>query len=232
MKRLLPLLIVPAVALAPGTALAHGKHKTKVYKGTFTLVGADGDYVTGNFGKVQLVDNKRNDKLSVHVRRVAAKTTYTYKLQVGVCKEGAAGGTDVPGFTYKPLKTNRKGVGNSTARSKTFTAKRDVKYSVVVYAGGEVVLCAQLRTKDWPKSHGKSDKPKGKSDDKPKGKSDDAPGKADDKARGKSDDAPGQAEDKTRGKSEESHGKSDESHGKSDDAPGRNKDKGKPKRQR
>ena len=236
MKRLLPLLIVPAVALAPGTALAHGKQKTKVYKGTFTLVGADGDYVTGNFGKVQLVDNKRNDKLSVHVRRVAAKTTYTYKLQTGVCKEGAAGGTDVAGFTYKPLKTNRKGVGNSTARSKTFTAQRDVKYSVVVYGGGEVVLCAQLNTKAWKgkghdKPHGKGhDKPHGKGDDKSKGKSDDAPGKAEDKQRGKSDDAPGQAEDKQRGKSEDAPGQAeDKQRGKSDDAPGHNKDKDKGK---
>src|SRR4051794_4884815 len=172
MKRLLPLLVVPALALMPSTAL--GKSPAKVYKGTFTLVGADGDYVTGKFGKVQLVDNKRNDKLSVHVRRVAAKTTYTYKLQVGVCKEGAAGGTDVPGFTYKPLKTNRKGGGKSPARSKTFTAERDVTYSVVVSGGGEVVLCAQLRTKDWPKSQGKHEKPHGKHE-KPHGKSQDKP---------------------------------------------------------
>jgi hypothetical protein len=219
MKRLLPLLIVPAVALIPSTALAQGKHKTKVYTGTFTLVGGDGDYVTGNFGKVHLVDNKRNDKLSVHVRRVAAKTTYTYKLVTGVCKEGAAGGTEVAGFKYKPLKTNRKGVGNSTARSKTFTAERDVKYSVAVYAGGDVVLCAQLRTKDWPKA-----KAKGKGGDKSKGKSDNAPGQADDKTRGKSDDAPGQADDKTRGKSEDAPGRAeDKTRGKSEDAPGRSK---------
>jgi hypothetical protein len=224
MKRLLPLLIVPAVALAPGTALAHGKHKTKVYKGTFTLVGADGDYVTGNFGKVQLVDNKRNDKLSVHIRRVAAKTTYTYKLVAGVCKEGAAGGTEVPGFKYKPLRTNRKGDGNSTARSKTFTAKRDVKYSVVVSGGGQVVLCAQLRTKDWPKPHHKPGhgKPKpphhepGHGKPKPPHAKPEPPhAKPDDKQHGKSDDAPGHAEDKQRGKS--------------DDAPGHNKDKGKPR---
>ena len=192
------------MALAPGTALAHGKHQTKVYKGTFTLVGADGDYVTGNFGKAQLVDNKRNDKLSVHVRRVAAKTTYTYKLSQGVCREGAAGGADVAGFKYKPLKTNRKGVGNSTARSRTFTAKRDVKYSVVVYAGGDVVLCAQLRTKYW---HGKPkhDKPKPRqaaSSDKPHGQ-------ARTSRNGKSDDAPGQADDKPRGKSDESRSEQD-----------------------
>jgi len=216
MKRLIPLLIVPALVLAPGTAFGHGKSKTKVYKGTFKLVGADGDYVTGNFGKAQLVDNKRNDKLSVHIRRVAAKTTYTYKLQEGVCKEGAAGGTDVAGFKYKPLRTNRKGVGNSTARSKTFSAKKGVSYSVVVYGGGEVVLCAQLRTKYWHgKSHGKADKPHGKAD-KPHGKADKPHGKAD-KPHGKSEDAPGQAEDKQRGKSEDAPGHSgDKPHGKKD----------------
>ncbi|WP_157591941.1 hypothetical protein [Solirubrobacter soli] len=237
MRRLLPLLVVPAVALVPSTALAHGKSKTKVYKGTFTLVGADGDYVTGNFGKVQLVDNKRNDKLSVHVRRVAAKTTYTYKLVAGVCKQGAAGGAEVPGFKYKPLKTNRKGVGNSTARSRTFTAKRGVTYSVTVSAGGEVVLCAQLRTKDWPKEHGKKDKPHGKSD-KPHGKSEDkSKGKKDDDQgedkgnQGKRDDAPGHAEDKQRGKSEDAPGQADDKQrGKSDDAPGHDKDKGKPRK--
>jgi hypothetical protein len=219
MKRLIALLTVSAVALVPGTALGHSR--AKVYKGTFSLVGADGDYVTGKFGKVQLVDNKRNDKLSVHVRRVAAKTTYTYRLQVGTCKEGAPAGTDVDGWTYKPLKTNRKGVGNSKARSKTFSAEKRVKYKVVVYAADQVVLCAQLRTKWWKgKSDGKAkDKSHGKSDDKSKGKSDDAPGQAEDKTRGKSEDARGQAEDKTRGKS-------DESHGKSDDAPrGKGRDK-------
>src|SRR3954454_8363881 len=175
MKRLIALAIVPVMALLPSPAFGHSR--AKVYKGTFALVGADGDYVTGNFGKVQLVDNRRNDKLSVHIRRVAAKTTYTYKLQEGLCKAGAAGGTDVTGFKYKPLKTNRKGVGNSTARSKTFSAERGVTYSVVVYGGGEVVLCAQLRTKDWPKSHGKP----GKSEHKQRGKSEHAPGHAEDK---------------------------------------------------
>ena len=92
-----------------------------------------------------------------------------------VCKEGAAGGTDVAGFKYKPLKTNRKGVGNSTARSKTFSAKRGVKYSVVVYAPvARSSLCAQLRTKYW---HGKP-KPKSHEQARQAGKSDDKPGKA------------------------------------------------------
>ncbi len=157
MKRLIAVLILAAVALVPASASA--KSKTKVYRGTFTLVGGDGDYVTGNFGKAQLVDGKRNDKLSVHVRRLAKRTTYTYRLQQGSCKEGAPGGTDVAGWKYRTLKTNRKGVGNSTARSRTFTARRDAKYFVGVYsATGEIVACAQLRTKG-KKPHGKPHKP-------------------------------------------------------------------------
>jgi len=215
MKRLIALLVLAAVAAVPASASA--KSKTKVYKGTFSLVGADGDYVTGKFGKVQLVDGKRNDKLSVHVRRLAARTTYVYRLQEGTCAEGAPGGTDVPGWSYRRLKTSRSGVGNSKARSRTFTARSSATYSVVVYAGDEVALCAQLRTKsaksDKAKAKGKSDKPaktetRGKSNDAPgqaedktRGKSDAAPGHAEDRIRGKSDDAPGQAEDKTRGKS-------------------------------
>src|SRR5215213_6541447 len=107
MKRLIAPLALAAVALSPGVALAHSK--AKVYKASFQYVGADGDYVTGSFGKAQLVDGKRNDKLSVHVRRLAPRTTYTYRLQQGLCKEGAPGGTVVPGWKYRPLKTNRKG---------------------------------------------------------------------------------------------------------------------------
>jgi hypothetical protein len=198
MKRLIAVLILAALALVPATASA--KSKTKVYRGTFTLVGGDGDYTTGNFGKAHLVDGKRNDKLSVHVRRLARRTTYTYRLQQGKCKEGAPGGTDVPGWKYRPLKTNRKGVDNSTARSRTFTASKDAKYFVGVYSStGEIVACAQLRTKG-KKAHGKADKPHGKSDDKARGKSENAPGKAEDKARGKSDDAPrGKGRDKDNG---------------------------------
>ena len=49
MKRLIAPLVVAAVALTPGAAQA----KSKVYKATFQYVGADGDYVTGSFGKAQ-----------------------------------------------------------------------------------------------------------------------------------------------------------------------------------
>ena len=227
MNRSIALAALAAAALVPATAEARG---SKVYRGSFTLVGADGDYVTGKFGKVQLVDGKRNNKLSVHVRRLAARTTYVYRLQEGSCREGAPGGTDVAGWKYRRLKTNRARIGNATARSRTFRARRGTSYAVVVYSGDQVLLCAQLRTKRA--SHrgsgdkAKGDDKRGKSEEKARGRSDEAPGHAEDKARGRSDEAPGHAEDKARGRSEDAPGHAEDkprgnSEGKPDSRRGR-----------
>ena len=211
MKRTIAVAALASLALVPATAEAHGG-KSKVLRGSFTLVGSDGDYVTGKFGKVHLVDGKRTDKLSVHVRRLAKRTTYTFKLQTGSC-----GGAEVTGWTYRKLKTSRKGVGNSWARSKTFKVVKGTKYFVSVYGpDNQLVVCARLSSKGTSKPHKAHGKDHGKPEDKSRGKSDDAPGQAEDKSRGKSDDAPGRAEDKVRGKS--------------DDAPGQNKDKDKGKK--
>src|SRR5215213_3781187 len=202
MKRLIAPLALAAVALSPGVALAHSK--AKVYKASFQYVGADGDYVTGSFGKAQLVDGKRNDKLSVHVRRLARNATYVYRLESASksCAADAPGGTPVPGWKYKPLKTNKAGVANAKATSHSFTASKTVSYAVAVYRTtatggvGELALCAQLTTKSKPK-HGKPkhDKPHGDSGHVPATSggtpSDNAPGQSGDSP---SDDAPGQAD--------------------------------------
>ena len=195
MKKLI-LLLVAALALAPGSALAHSR--AKVYKGTFDLVGADGDYVTGNFGKVQLVDGKRNDKLSVHVRRLGSRAKYLFRLQQApkTCDATAPAGTDVPGWTYRRggvLTTSKHGVANSTARSRTFTAQPGVKYFVGVYqltpsgGRGELVLCADLRTK----SHG-AGKP-GKHDEPHRGTT---PAQGNGQGQGHGADNPGRGHDK------------------------------------
>src|SRR3954451_215469 len=102
MKRLIAPLVVMGVALTPGAALGHSR--AKVYRGTFYYVGADGDYVTGKFGRVQLIDGPHNDKLSVHVRRLGRHASYVFRLQqtaADACKADAPGGTDVPGWTYR-----------------------------------------------------------------------------------------------------------------------------------
>jgi hypothetical protein len=196
MKKLIAAAACAALAAPPAAAIA--KPRAKVYRGTFQAVGADGRYTNGKFGKVQLVDGKRNDKLSVHVRHLGAKTRYVFRLQqtkTAACEEGAAGGIDVPDWRYRRdgiLRTSRKGNANSWARSHKFTADPDTEYFVGVYTAtptgdpGEIVLCAKLSTK--------SHKPGGKKPKKPSKKP--AKGGHRPESPGKSGDAPGRSGDK------------------------------------
>src|SRR3954451_24910368 len=173
-KKLAALVGVAAVALTPAAADAHAK--AKVYRGSFQLVGADGSYTRDSFGKAQLVDGKRNDQLSVHVRHLGSRVQYTFKLQSAAtaCEPGAAGGTDVPGWKYRRagvLVTNRHGVANSWARARGFKVDPAVEYFVGVFdSSNRLVACAQLTNKHKAKKghgHGQQDKPHG--NDKPKG---------------------------------------------------------------
>jgi hypothetical protein len=168
MRRLVALGAVTALAVVPAAAQAksHTKAKshTTVLRGSFKLVGADGMYTTDSFGKAQLVDGKRNDSLSVHVRKLGRRTTYVFRLQSAdsACAASAPGGTDVPGWRYRRggvLKTNRHGVANSWARSHSFTASSTVSYFVGVWtttaagAPDQLVACAELKGNRKHTSH-------------------------------------------------------------------------------
>ncbi len=214
MKKLAALAGVAAVALAPAAAEAHSK--SKIYRGSFQLVGADGSYTSDSFGKAQLVDGRRNDQLSVHVRKLGARQKYVFRLQSAAtaCEEGAAGGTDVAGWTYRRgglLVTSRKGVANSWARAHSFKVDRTVEYFVGVFtrdASGDpdqMVACAQLTKKAKVKKGKNQPKPK---PDKP------ADAGAGAGARGQSGDEHG-ASGEDHGKAGEDHGKSNQAHGKS-----------------
>jgi hypothetical protein len=224
MKKLVAAAAVTAVVLTPATASA--KSHSKVYRGTFQLVGADGSYTSDSFGKAQLVDGRRNDQLSVHVRHLGKRAKYVFRLLSAstACEEGAPAGTEVSGWRYHRgglLVTNRKGVANSFARARGFKVDRSVEYYVGVFNrdDDQIVACAQLTKKKKPK-HGNSGK--NHAPQKPQGnknKPQESHGKSDE-SHGKSDESHGKS-DESHGKSDESHGKSDESHGKSDGAPGR-----------
>jgi hypothetical protein len=158
MKRFLALLALLTLALAlPAVAPAKKKHKhphhrTTVLKGSFRAIGADGAYTDRKFGKAQLVDNRKRDKLSVHLRRLAPRTIYTFALYSVAkgqprCEEGASGGTQEVAFPPKSKRTNTHGNLNATQRSKTFKADRARRYFVLVSDGSQPVACAKLNGK-------------------------------------------------------------------------------------
>ena len=191
MKRFLALFALLSLTLAlPAVAPAKKKHKhashhrTTVLKGSFRAVGADGAYTDKKFGKAQLVDNRKRDKLSVHLRRLAPRTTYTFALYSVAkgqprCEEGASGGTQETAFAPKAKQTNKRGNLNAKQRSRTFKANKAKRYFVLVSDGTQPVACAKLngkkakrgckphRKKHAAKPHGK--KPKAEKPGKAKG---------------------------------------------------------------
>jgi hypothetical protein len=176
MKRFLALLALLSLALAvPATAPAkkkrhkHSNHRATVLKGSFEAVGADGAYTDKKFGKAQLVDNRKRDKLSVHVRRLAPRTPYTFALYSVAkgqprCEEGASGGTQETAFPPKTKTTNARGHLNAKQRSKTFEVDRARRYFVLVSDGAQPVACAKLKKKGKPgcrSGRGDHGRPKG-----------------------------------------------------------------------
>src|SRR3954447_21331907 len=108
-------------------------------------------------GKAQLVDGKRNNKVSLHVRGLAPRATYIWHIHQGSC---AATGAPLPGWTYRSqdgagngtLTTNHSGGANTKARSDTFNADPAQAYSVNVHVAattnglpaGAIVACGDL----------------------------------------------------------------------------------------
>jgi hypothetical protein len=146
MKRVLTLTTAAAVALGvPTAAVAHtkGAHRAKVQRATLAPVAP---YGLGS-GKAQMTANRHNAKVSLHVKGLSANTTYDWKVLEGDC----ATGSPVTGLTYKALKTNDSGVGNSKASSKknAFAFSKTATYSVAVYNAGTdtQVLCGTFKAK-------------------------------------------------------------------------------------
>ena len=179
MKKILAvLLMLSLVAPVAADATKHGKHgkhhKTTVLKGSFRAIGADGAYTDKKFGKAQLVDNRKRDKLSVHLRHLAPKTEYTfalYSVPKGTprCRADAPGGTQETAFAPKTKRTNKHGNLNAKQKSKTFKADRAKRYFVLVSDGADPVACAKLDRKGH-KKHGHKKRAQGKGKDHGKGK--------------------------------------------------------------
>lgn len=160
MKRLTAGAVIASLAVAGAAVPVAGADKgdkkpskrAKVYRAKLAPVPV-GDYglLARSRGKAQLVDGKRNDKISIHVRKLSPGVTYGW--QIVEAPAGAefpcTSGTPVAGWTYKPLKANKGGNANSKGKSKTFTADPDKSYFVGVYLpnGGEAFLCGELKGK-------------------------------------------------------------------------------------
>lgn len=153
-----------------GVASADGANSAKTYKAALAAVNpaATTAGLATVVGKAQLVDGKKRNKVSLHMRHLAANTMYLWHVHEGSC---AATGAPVPGWTYRTqvggngtLTSNQSGNANTKGKSATFNADPTKSYSVNVHVAsptnglpaGTIIACGDLTAS---KGGGKS-KPK------------------------------------------------------------------------
>ena len=151
-------------------ASADSAHSAKTYKASLSAVNpaATTAGIATVVGKAQLVDGKKRNKVSLHMRNLAANTMYLWHVHEGSC---AATGAPVAGWTYRTqsgangtLTSNESGNANTKGRSATFNADPTKRYSVNVHVAaptnglpaGSIIACGDLTAS---KAGGKS-KPK------------------------------------------------------------------------
>lgn len=162
---------VAAMGVA-GVANAASGHSAKTYKASLTAVNpaATTAGVATVAGNARLVDGKKRNKVTLHVRHLAPATMYLWHVHEGSCD---ATGAPVAGWTYRTqtgangtLTSNASGNANTRGRSTTFDADPAKSYSVNVHvavptnglAAGTIIACGDLNKskaagKDKPKSH-------------------------------------------------------------------------------
>jgi hypothetical protein len=144
-------LIVCAGALlfaAPAAAHEqHGKH-AKTFKAHLEAA-EDGSDARG---RARLLDGRRRDKVSLHVKGLEPGATYLWEVREGTCEDEAA--TASEGWTYRELTARESGNANSKARSEDFSS-RDGDFSVAVTReDGTEVACGDFERKRHHHHHG------------------------------------------------------------------------------
>jgi hypothetical protein len=149
---------IAAVGVA-SVAIADSGHSAKTYKASLSAVdpAATTAGVATVKGKSQLVDGKKRNKVTLHVRNLAPDTMYLWHLHEGSCD---APGAPVAGWTYRTqvgangtLTTNESGNASTKGRSATFKADLTKSYSVNVHVAavtnglpaGTIIACGDLK---------------------------------------------------------------------------------------
>jgi hypothetical protein len=155
------LIVCAGALLLAAPAAAHDKHGKHAKVSKATLEAAeDGSAVRG---RSHLVDGRKHDHVTLHVKGLEPGETYLWEVREGSCDDAAA--TASEGWTYRELTVRESANANAKGRSKTFSADRDEDVSVAVtLEDGTEVACGEFerkrRSDAKPKDHGHGrDKP-------------------------------------------------------------------------
>ena len=180
MRRTLILCAGALLIAAPASADEKSGKRAKVSKAHLEATeAATAAGIPDARGRAHLVDGRKNDKVSLHMKGLKAGETYLWHVHQATaegdpCAAGSTVGnpTPYPGWTYRELKARSSGNANSKGRSSTFPVAEEEgtgDYYVNVHLqDGTVIACGVLERKGGgKKQHGDDDKRK--HEDKSKG---------------------------------------------------------------
>jgi hypothetical protein len=151
--------VVAALALPATAGADHNAKRAKVYRAHLEATAAATTAgIPDVRGRAQLVDGRKKNKVSIHVRGLTAGQTYLWhvhqaKTAGDPCTDSAVGNpTPYPGWEYRALTAGPAGNANSKGKSSTFplAAPQDTgqAYYVNVHLlDGTVVACGVLERK-------------------------------------------------------------------------------------
>jgi hypothetical protein len=172
MKRILMLSAAMFLLAAPASA---EKRHAKVSKAHLEATeAATTAGIPDARGRAQLVDGRKNNKVSLHMKGLAPGETYLWHVHQATaegdpCAAGSTVGnpTPYPGWTYRALTAGESGNANSKGRSSTFPVEDEDTggdyYVNVHLQDGTVIACGVLESKRSVKNKERGGK--GHSDD-------------------------------------------------------------------
>ena len=138
------LIVCAGALLLAAPAAAHDKRPkhAKVAKAHLEAADAASDVR----GRAHLVDGKRHDHVTLHVKGLEPDAKYLWEVREGACDDAAA--TASEGWTYRDLTVRPSGTASAKGRSDAFSAERDDDVSVAVtLEDGTVVACGDFERK-------------------------------------------------------------------------------------
>ena len=185
MRRTLILCAGALLIAVPATASGKNDRHANTSKAHLTATAAaTAAGIPDARGRAQLVDGRKRNKVSLHMKGLKPGETYLWHVHQATaagdpCAAGSTVGnpTPYPGWTYRTLKARPSGNADSKGRSSTFPVAAEdtggVYYVNVHLQNGTVIACGVLEGKAGKtKQAGAKSRGESKADDKPKGKPD------------------------------------------------------------
>jgi hypothetical protein len=138
------LIVCAGALLLAAPAAAHEKHGKHAKVSKAKLEAAEDS--TAVRGRAHLVDGRRHDHVTLHMKGLEPGETYLWEVREGTCDDEAAAASE--GWTYRKLTVRDSGNANAKGRSEEFSAGRDDDVSVAVtLEDGTVVACGDFERK-------------------------------------------------------------------------------------